>query len=58
MRLMLRRKEKATAGVFSAGFRLGDGLDIAADVYHGVRYQCGTKAETLLIICSLCSGPS
>ena len=55
---MLRRKEKATAGVFSAGFRLGDGLDIAADVYHGVSYQCGTKAETLLIICSLCSGPS
>jgi hypothetical protein len=31
-----RRKEKATAGVFSAGFRLGEALDIAADVYHGV----------------------
>lgn len=30
------RKDKATAGVFSAGFRLGDALDIAADVYHGV----------------------
>jgi hypothetical protein len=30
------RKEKATAGVFSAGFRLSDALDIAADVYHGV----------------------
>jgi hypothetical protein len=30
------RKERATAGVFSAGFFLGDALDIAADVYHGV----------------------
>lgn len=30
------RKEKATGGVFSAGFRLGEALDIAADVYHGV----------------------
>lgn len=30
------RKEKATAGVYSAGYNLGDALDIAADVYHGV----------------------
>ncbi|KAK4238795.1 Frag1/DRAM/Sfk1 family-domain-containing protein [Achaetomium macrosporum] len=30
-----KEKEKATGGVFSAGFRLGEALDIAADVYHG-----------------------
>ncbi|KAK4101244.1 hypothetical protein N658DRAFT_507196 [Parathielavia hyrcaniae] len=30
-----KEKEKATAGVFSAGFRWGEALDIAADVYHG-----------------------
>jgi hypothetical protein len=30
------RKGKATAVVISAGFRLGDALDMAADVYHGV----------------------
>ncbi|KAK4120541.1 hypothetical protein N657DRAFT_666124 [Parathielavia appendiculata] len=30
-----KEKEKATAGVFSAGFRLGEALDIVADVYHG-----------------------
>ncbi|KAK1760301.1 Frag1/DRAM/Sfk1 family-domain-containing protein [Echria macrotheca] len=30
-----KEKEKATAGVFAAGFHLGDALDIAADVYHG-----------------------
>ncbi|KAK4244961.1 Frag1/DRAM/Sfk1 family-domain-containing protein [Corynascus novoguineensis] len=30
-----KEKEKATAGVFSAGFRLDEALDIAADVYHG-----------------------
>ena len=31
------RKERATGGVFAAGFHLSDALDIAADVYHGVR---------------------
>ncbi|KAH6845664.1 Frag1/DRAM/Sfk1 family-domain-containing protein [Chaetomium sp. MPI-CAGE-AT-0009] len=30
-----KEKEKATAGVFSADFRVGQALDIAADVYHG-----------------------
>ncbi|KAK0649685.1 Frag1/DRAM/Sfk1 family-domain-containing protein [Cercophora newfieldiana] len=30
-----KEKERATAGVFAAGFHLGDALDIAADVYHG-----------------------
>ncbi|KAK3938980.1 protein CWH43 [Diplogelasinospora grovesii] len=30
-----KEKEKATAGVFSAGFNTGDALNIAADVYHG-----------------------
>ncbi|KAK4157789.1 Frag1/DRAM/Sfk1 family-domain-containing protein [Chaetomidium leptoderma] len=30
-----KEKDKATGGVFSAGFRLGEALDIAADVYHG-----------------------
>ncbi|KAK3489877.1 Frag1/DRAM/Sfk1 family-domain-containing protein [Neurospora crassa] len=30
-----KEKEKATAGVYSAGFNLGPALDIAADVYHG-----------------------
>jgi hypothetical protein len=28
----------ATGGVFAAGFHLSDALDIAADVYHGVRF--------------------
>ncbi|KAL2016410.1 hypothetical protein VTK56DRAFT_3795 [Thermocarpiscus australiensis] len=30
-----KEKERATGGVFSAGFRLGEALDVAADVYHG-----------------------
>ncbi|KAK3377124.1 Frag1/DRAM/Sfk1 family-domain-containing protein [Lasiosphaeria ovina] len=30
-----KEKESATLGVFSAGFRLGNALDIAADAYHG-----------------------
>ncbi|KAK3312905.1 Frag1/DRAM/Sfk1 family-domain-containing protein [Apodospora peruviana] len=30
-----KEKERATAGVYSVGFNLGDALDIAADVYHG-----------------------
>ncbi|KAL2130941.1 hypothetical protein VTI74DRAFT_5746 [Chaetomium olivicolor] len=29
-----KEKEKATAGIASAGFRLGEALNIAADVYH------------------------
>jgi hypothetical protein len=33
------RKERATGGVFSAGFSQSEALDIAADVYHGVRYR-------------------
>ncbi len=37
----LRRKEKATGGVYSAGFTLSAALDIAADVYHGVRIKPG-----------------
>ncbi|KAK4187633.1 Frag1/DRAM/Sfk1 family-domain-containing protein [Podospora australis] len=30
-----KEKEKATGGVYSANFRWGEFLDIAADVYHG-----------------------
>ncbi|VBB80665.1 Putative protein of unknown function [Podospora comata] len=30
-----KEKEQATGGVYSAGFRFGEFLDIAADVYHG-----------------------
>ncbi|KAK4444556.1 protein CWH43 [Podospora aff. communis PSN243] len=30
-----KEKDKATGGVFAAGFHLSDALDIAADVYHG-----------------------
>ncbi|GAB1318140.1 Protein cwh43 [Madurella fahalii] len=30
-----KEKEKATGGVFAAGFRLAEAVDIAADVYHG-----------------------
>ncbi|KAK0610176.1 Frag1/DRAM/Sfk1 family-domain-containing protein [Bombardia bombarda] len=30
-----KEKERATAGVYSTAFNLSDGLDIAADVYHG-----------------------
>lgn len=32
------RKEKATGGIFAAGFRLAEAFDIAADVYHGVSF--------------------
>jgi hypothetical protein len=39
----LGRKERATAGVFSAGFRWGEALDIAADVYHGVSALTGER---------------
>ncbi|KAK4167013.1 Frag1/DRAM/Sfk1 family-domain-containing protein [Cladorrhinum sp. PSN259] len=30
-----KEKETATGGVYAAGFRFGNALDIAADVYHG-----------------------
>ncbi|KAK4226294.1 hypothetical protein QBC38DRAFT_480893 [Podospora fimiseda] len=30
-----KEKEKATGGIYAAGFRFGNALDIAADVYHG-----------------------
>ncbi|KAL1841138.1 hypothetical protein VTJ49DRAFT_7363 [Mycothermus thermophilus] len=33
--MLEKEKDKATAGVFSAGFRWADALDIAAEVYHG-----------------------
>lgn len=31
------RKEKATGGVFAMTYNRSEALDIAADVYHGVR---------------------
>ncbi|KAL1889481.1 Protein cwh43 [Sporothrix stenoceras] len=33
-----REKEKATAGVFSTSFTIGEALDAAADVYHGFAF--------------------
>lgn len=45
---LLHRKEKATAGVYSAGFNLGPALDIAADVYHGVRTTLYTTSPFCL----------
>ncbi|KAK0703013.1 Frag1/DRAM/Sfk1 family-domain-containing protein [Lasiosphaeria miniovina] len=33
--VLKKEKESATIGVISAGFRLGNALDIAADAYHG-----------------------
>lgn len=53
------RKEKATAGVFSAGFRLDEALDIAADIYHGVSGPTLWEEDAKLMMgFSLSFGPS
>jgi hypothetical protein len=56
---MWGRKEKALTGVFSAGFRLADALDIAADVYHGVSItKLACDGKPFLTLTSLSSGQS